>query len=729
MFAERLYYLAETNGWFASIQAGFRRGYSCVDQIIRLSQAIEDGFQQKPFHRSIMVLLDYSKAFDTVWRSKLLLAMTEKGVPIEYVAWIESFLRNRQAQVRLHGTTSSSRKLHQGVPQGCVLSPLLFLFFIDNLAQRLISADPARASKLVFSIFADDVTILARSRSIEEATREAQWAVNIVKDWSRKWKLELNASKSEVCYFSSSTKTEEALFRPEIKIGKATIPFNPHPKLLGVTFDRSLTFRNHAENVAKTAVGKTKILAAVSNTEWGWRKDHLTQLFYAHVRSVVDYSSPGWQPWLSPTNIKLIQSAQNKALRIITGQLKCSPIEALHYETGVELYSTRIKRLTLRSAEKAKRNPENHPSAIALSSAIPSRNKRRSWARLANELSEFIPPDAEQRTAIAQYEKPPWSTMSNVSIFSDLEGISNKNDDQAKIRSAAIAAIEKWDSNLTIFTDGSAVEGCRQGGAAAVIKMHHEDPPISETVMSKGAPYTSSFEEECTAMELAVNWIKDNCSPASRPLIITDSQSLCKALVGYDHAVSHLRNLLSSCDSTIGIQWVPGHCGIPGNEDADQAANAARTISGPQRSTTLKGIIPLIKRHITDPPCRSDHSHIATIYGKISKNKEKQITSRWDQVELARLRSGHHWDLRSYLHRIDEDIDATCPRCKQADDTSMHLFECAGTMAARHEIFGTVEVSPSALTEHPQRALALARRSLRGAGARPQDRPPDGSAQ
>ena len=109
MFAERLYYLAETNGWFASIQAGFRRGYSCVDQIIRLSQAIEDGFQQKPFHRSIMVLLDYSKAFDTVWRSKLLLAMTEKGVFIEYVAWIESFLCNHQARVRLHGTTSSSR--------------------------------------------------------------------------------------------------------------------------------------------------------------------------------------------------------------------------------------------------------------------------------------------------------------------------------------------------------------------------------------------------------------------------------------------------------------------------------------------------------------------------------------------------------------------------------------------------------------------------------------------
>ena len=97
MIAEHLYHLAESNGWFSSIQAGFRRGHSCVDQIIRLTQAIEDGFQQKPIQRAVMVLLDYSKAFDTVWRQRLLLSMADKGVPIDYVVWINSFLQNRQA--------------------------------------------------------------------------------------------------------------------------------------------------------------------------------------------------------------------------------------------------------------------------------------------------------------------------------------------------------------------------------------------------------------------------------------------------------------------------------------------------------------------------------------------------------------------------------------------------------------------------------------------------------
>ena len=66
MIAERLYYLADENKWFSNLQAGFRQGYSCMDQITRLSQAIEDGFQSKKMKRSVMVFLDYSKAFDTV---------------------------------------------------------------------------------------------------------------------------------------------------------------------------------------------------------------------------------------------------------------------------------------------------------------------------------------------------------------------------------------------------------------------------------------------------------------------------------------------------------------------------------------------------------------------------------------------------------------------------------------------------------------------------------------
>ena len=66
IFADRLYYIAETNNIFNRFQAGFHEGRSCEDQIIRVVQAIKDGFQQRPMKRFVMTLLDFSKAYDTV---------------------------------------------------------------------------------------------------------------------------------------------------------------------------------------------------------------------------------------------------------------------------------------------------------------------------------------------------------------------------------------------------------------------------------------------------------------------------------------------------------------------------------------------------------------------------------------------------------------------------------------------------------------------------------------
>ena len=106
MLADRITHLAETNGWLSSYQAGFRRGRSCEDQILRMVQAIEDGFQKPKMERSVLVLLDFSAAFDTVWRQKLLLTMLNTGVPHAYV------LINRQARVKFNGAISNSRKLH-----------------------------------------------------------------------------------------------------------------------------------------------------------------------------------------------------------------------------------------------------------------------------------------------------------------------------------------------------------------------------------------------------------------------------------------------------------------------------------------------------------------------------------------------------------------------------------------------------------------------------------------
>ena len=714
MFAERIYYEAETKGWFANTQAGFRRGHSCADQIVRITQAIEDGFQQREMNRSVLVLLDYSKAFDTVWRQRLLLSMSDKGVPLQVIRWIHGFLLNRQARVRLHDQLSSSKRFHQGLPQGCVLSPLLFLFFINNLAELLAAEDSNMAAQLLFSLFADDVTILATHHSRDEATAAAQWAVNIIDNWSTSWKLNLNATKSEVGFFS--TWTHEAKWKPPLQIGGKPIPYNPTPKLLGVYLDTQLCFAKHTKEVSKAATAKIKIISAVANTKWGWKKDQLTKLYFSYVRSRLDYAAPAWQPWLSDSNISVLETTQNKALRAITGQLKNSPMEALRYETNLPCYKTHLERNCLRSMEQAKRLPTFHPRRLALSNAAPPSNTRSSWVRFCTSLSErYIPPEAEDRQQISFYQTPPDLEHNSISVRPELEGTTGRHDVAEKIRAAAELAINEWMSDIIIFTDGSAAAGCKEGGAAAIVYIV-DDPQRTETILKKGAVFTSSFEEECAALELAITWITENCHSRTRVIILTDSQSLCKSILGYDPAVDGLRLMLASCTSTVRIQWIPGHCGITGNEAADSAANKARTIAGPRRPISYRSIASTIKQVVGDVPCRPEQLHIAEIYSKYSASKEASIQTRWDQVSLGRLRSGHHWDLRHYQNRVNPDLDPKCRRCGFPEETTQHLLQCPGTMALRQEIFGFVEVPLSALTDLPKQSLAFSRKALRDVG-------------
>ena len=126
---------------FSRFQAGFRKGPSCEDQINRLVQAIEDGFQQRPVQRSVLTLLDFSKAYDTVWREKLLLHMLNTGIPPTFIRWI------RSSSSIAGDVFNSSTSL---VPVTDSLAPLLFLFYINDFATTL-NVDA------VIALFADDV--------------------------------------------------------------------------------------------------------------------------------------------------------------------------------------------------------------------------------------------------------------------------------------------------------------------------------------------------------------------------------------------------------------------------------------------------------------------------------------------------------------------------------------------------------------------------------------------
>ena len=120
-----------------------------------------------------MVLFDFSKTYDTVWKQPLLFSMVDMGVPMPLVRWLNSFLQNHRAQVQFNGATSDCRPMHQGLPQESVLAPLLFIFYINSLADILPSNN-------LNCMFADDVGIVATACDRNEAVASAQAGVDFV---------------------------------------------------------------------------------------------------------------------------------------------------------------------------------------------------------------------------------------------------------------------------------------------------------------------------------------------------------------------------------------------------------------------------------------------------------------------------------------------------------------------------------------------------------------------
>ena len=200
----------------------------------RLSQTVDDGFQKaKPADRTVLALLDFSRAYDKVWRADLLDCMLKKGIHPRLVRWVKGFLSGRRARVRVNSTYSQWHSFQEGVPQGSVLAPLLFLFVIDCLRSRLPEG-------VFVSLFADDLALWASSPDKEEASSKVELAVSEVAKWSRQKKLELNISKCLVSFFSANH--HEARWQPRVVVEGEVLGFDPTPTFLGVTYDLQLTF-------------------------------------------------------------------------------------------------------------------------------------------------------------------------------------------------------------------------------------------------------------------------------------------------------------------------------------------------------------------------------------------------------------------------------------------------------------------------------------------------------
>ena len=186
---------------------------------------------------------------------------------------------------------SCSFRVRRGVPQGFVLGPVLFSFFINDLPASL-------PSSVSCSLYADDLAIWSSSPSVPTAVEVTQGALFRLERWSEYWCLALNSSK---CEASFSVDPHQANLQPNLVLLGSRLRFNPTPTFLGVTFDRTLSFSKHVFLLKAKFFPCLKALRCISASSWGPSKESFSLLYKSFLRPLLTYASPGWFPFLSAT--------------------------------------------------------------------------------------------------------------------------------------------------------------------------------------------------------------------------------------------------------------------------------------------------------------------------------------------------------------------------------------------------------------------------------------------
>ena len=109
---------------------------------------------------SLLLLIDFSKAFDLVEHNILLNKLEHYGIRGHALKWLESYLSNRKQFVSINGSESPTQIMEYGVPQGSILGPLLFIIYINDI--------PEIAQFAKFILYADDANIILTADTIEQ---------------------------------------------------------------------------------------------------------------------------------------------------------------------------------------------------------------------------------------------------------------------------------------------------------------------------------------------------------------------------------------------------------------------------------------------------------------------------------------------------------------------------------------------------------------------------------
>lgn len=287
-------------------QSGFRQQHSTTTALLNISDNIIRGLDEKL--ATALVLLDFSKAFDTVDHDLLCAKLRYYGFDHSAVMFFECYLRERYQSVRTNLGMSQPELVSSGVPQGSILGPLLFLVYTFDIYSQVDNCD--------IQSYADDTQISLKFDPIKYdiAANEINKDLEKICEYCEQHKLKLNSDKTVTMLFTSRSNYENLKANLHLKIADQQLVIASQARNLGIVFDQKLKFVEHVNNLLKNSYVRLKLLYAnKSILNYKVRK----KLCETIVMPLYYYCDIVYYPCLDTFTKNRIQKIQNTCCRFV----------------------------------------------------------------------------------------------------------------------------------------------------------------------------------------------------------------------------------------------------------------------------------------------------------------------------------------------------------------------------------------------------------------------------
>ncbi|KAG5666508.1 hypothetical protein PVAND_014532 [Polypedilum vanderplanki] len=323
----------EINKILPDTQHGFRSDFSTIHQLKRVIEHAKQGLNNK--ESTGLVLLDVEKAFDRVWHDGLIYKMIRLKFNTNIIKIINSFLRDRSFQVAINNEWSQSHKIEFGVPQGAVLSPVLYNVYTYDL--------PTNES-YESALFADDVAKFSSSSTLLRVNKSITQAAKETYEYMNRWKISINGSKTNAIFITK--RISKQLPDSPLMIFNSAVDWKDESKYLGVVIDKRLTFRKHVDYVIAKTNNAIRTLYPLLCRNSKLDTENKLLIYKLAIRPNFTYGMPALDG-LADSHLKRLQTTQNKMLKMILNRNHFENTAKLHREANIPMVKECINKLTI----------------------------------------------------------------------------------------------------------------------------------------------------------------------------------------------------------------------------------------------------------------------------------------------------------------------------------------------------------------------------------------------